>query len=51
MPKPHSGYRPHHRTGATGFVGGAFVLEFLRRTEDAVVCLPHDAAGDPAARS
>jgi thioester reductase-like protein len=39
----------HLVTGATGFVGGALVLELLRQTDDRVVCLVR-AGDDEAAR-
>ncbi|MGW1073732.1 SDR family oxidoreductase [Streptomyces sp. NPDC002537] len=36
-------------TGATGLVGGAIVLELLRRTGADVLCLARDGRGEPAA--
>jgi nucleoside-diphosphate-sugar epimerase len=40
----------HMITGATGFVGGALVLELLQRTEDLIFCLVRPADQDPQQR-
>lgn len=37
-------------TGATGFVGGALVLELLQRTDDIIVCLVRPGEQDPQQR-
>ncbi len=40
----------HMVTGATGFVGGALVLELLQRTNDTIVCLVRPGEQDPQQR-
>jgi nucleoside-diphosphate-sugar epimerase len=40
----------HVVTGATGFVGGALVLELLQRTDDLIVCLVRPGEQDPQTR-
>ena len=44
------GGRVHLVTGATGFVGGALVLELLERTGDEVVAVVRPGRGDVRAR-
>ena len=43
---------PHAQlvTGATGFVGGALVLELLQQTKDTIVCLVRPGEQDPQQR-
>ncbi|MFF7249396.1 SDR family oxidoreductase [Embleya sp. NPDC008237] len=45
-----SAERPLLVTGTTGLVGGAVVLELLRRTDADVYCLARDGRDEPAAR-